>query len=154
MGWFGFVTARLGPTALSTPPMCYPEISMPAPSLGDRWNTPGADSMPGAEILAQFIEGILDGGLVTRPPWIIGAERLSALVAGVVLMVVAPFSRPRLIIVAAALIAVAAAMSWYGFACWQLAIDPVVPTTVVVLVGVAAIPLHRPKRAQLRQAEC
>jgi adenylate cyclase len=110
--------------------------------------------MPGVEILAQFIEGILEGGLVTRPSWIIGAEILSALLAGVLLMAVAPFGRPRLIIAAGALIAVAAAMSWYGFLRWQLAIDPVLPTAVIALVGVAAIPLHRPKRAQLRDAEC
>jgi adenylate cyclase len=114
-------------------------VGVTAPSLGDRWKTPIADSMPGVEILAQLVGQMFAGELPIRPAWVRGAEIISAVLAGIVLMLAAHLGRAALAGTGAALIASSMAISWYGFVHWQLVIDPVLPAATVILVAAFAV---------------
>ncbi|MDH4149297.1 MAG: adenylate/guanylate cyclase domain-containing protein [Betaproteobacteria bacterium] len=69
-------------------------IGTTAPGLLDLRATPVDPVYPGVEIHANLITGILDGNIKQRPPYIVGAEFVLLLLAGVALGLLLPLLTP------------------------------------------------------------
>ena len=69
-------------------------VGATAPGLLDLRATPVGPTFPGVEIHANLIAGILDGVIKQRPPYILAAEFMLLLVAGVALAMLLPFLSP------------------------------------------------------------
>ena len=69
-------------------------IGTSAPGLQDLRSTPVGSVYPGVEIHANLIAGMLDRNLKQKPPYMLGAEVLLVIVAGVVLSILVPFLSP------------------------------------------------------------
>ncbi len=69
-------------------------VGTTAPGLLDLRATPVDPVYPGVEIHANLIAGILDGDIKQRPPYIVGAEFVLLLVAGVFLVLLLPLLSP------------------------------------------------------------
>jgi adenylate cyclase len=69
-------------------------VGTSAPGQGDLRLTPLSASMPGVEVHANLISGMLDGRLPAAPPYLLGAEVLLLLLTFAVLGVVVPFVSP------------------------------------------------------------
>ncbi|HYB44134.1 MAG TPA: SpoIIE family protein phosphatase, partial [Candidatus Methylomirabilis sp.] len=65
-------------------------IAVTAVGLSDFQATPVADRMPGAEIHAQLLEGIVDGDLLSRPRWALAVEAALLVGLGLLLILVIP----------------------------------------------------------------
>ena len=103
--------------------------------VNDLAATPVAAGVPGVEVHAQLLEQILSGVYLARPDWGTGAEILFVLLTGTMLILVLP----RIGALASALLGVAAivvalAISWFAFKDAHLLLDPIYPTTVLVVV--------------------
>ncbi len=62
-----------------------------ATGLVDRRSTPVAPALPGVEVHANVVAGILDGGFRVKPVWAIAANVIGLLLVGVVLSVLLPY---------------------------------------------------------------
>lgn len=69
-------------------------IGTTAPGLLDLRATPVDPVYPGVEIHANLITGILDGNIKQRPPYVVGAEFLLLLLAGVAMTLLLPVLTP------------------------------------------------------------
>lgn len=69
-------------------------VGTTAPGLLDLRATPVGPTFPGVEIHANLIAGILDGVIKQRPPYVLAAEFMLLLVAGVALALLLPFLSP------------------------------------------------------------
>jgi adenylate cyclase len=69
-------------------------VGTTAPGLLDLRATPVDPVFPGVEIHANLIGGILDGNIKQRPPYVVGAEFVLLLVAGVGLCLLLPMLTP------------------------------------------------------------
>jgi adenylate cyclase len=69
-------------------------VGTSAPGQGDLRLTPLSASMPGVEVHANLISGMLDGRLPAAPPYLLGAEVLLLLLTFAVLGIVVPFVSP------------------------------------------------------------
>jgi adenylate cyclase len=69
-------------------------IGTSAPGLQDLRSTPVGSVYPGVEIHANLIAGMLDRNLKQKPPYMLGAEVLLVIIAGVVLSILVPFLSP------------------------------------------------------------
>ncbi len=69
-------------------------VGTTAPGLLDLRATPVDPVYPGVEIHANLIAGILDGNIKQRPPYIVGAEFVLLLLAGVALSLLLPLLTP------------------------------------------------------------
>lgn len=69
-------------------------IGTSAPGLMDMRSTPVAEVFPGVEIHANMVAGILDQNLKQKPPYVLGAEVVLLLVAGVALSLGLPLLTP------------------------------------------------------------
>ncbi|MGB7543087.1 MAG: adenylate/guanylate cyclase domain-containing protein [Burkholderiales bacterium] len=69
-------------------------IGTSAPGLLDLRSTPVGNVVPGVEIHANLIAGMLDRNLKQKPPYMLGAEVLLLVIAGVILSILAPFLSP------------------------------------------------------------
>jgi adenylate cyclase len=69
-------------------------VGTTAPGLLDLRATPIDPVFPGVEIHANLISGILDGNIKQRPPFVVGAEFVLLLLAGVALSLLLPMLAP------------------------------------------------------------
>ena len=69
-------------------------IGTSAPGLQDLRSTPVGSVYPGVEIHANLIAGMLDRKLKQKPPYMLGAEVLLVILAGVMLSILVPFLSP------------------------------------------------------------
>ncbi|MGA0032950.1 MAG: CHASE2 domain-containing protein [Burkholderiales bacterium] len=69
-------------------------VGTTAPGLLDLRATPVDPVFPGVEIHANLIGGILDGNIKQRPPYVVGAEFVLLLLAGVALALLLPLLTP------------------------------------------------------------
>jgi len=83
-------------------------VGTTAPGLLDLRATPVDPVYPGVEIHANLIAGILDGNIKQRPPYVVGAEFVLLLLAGVALALLLPLLTPfkSMLVTALVLIAV------------------------------------------------
>jgi adenylate cyclase len=65
-----------------------------APGLKDLRATPVGEAYPGVEIHANLISGMLDGSIKYRPAYVLGADVLLVLVAGLVMVLLLPALSP------------------------------------------------------------
>ena len=59
--------------------------------LGDRRSTPIGPALPGVEIHANIVAGILDETFKFEPPWVLAANVLLVLVVGIILSILFPY---------------------------------------------------------------
>jgi adenylate cyclase len=69
-------------------------VGTSAPGLMDMRATPVAEVYPGVEVHANMISGILDQNLKERPPYMLGAEVVWLLLAGITLCFLLPLLSP------------------------------------------------------------
>ena len=69
-------------------------VGTTAPGLMDLRATPVGAAYPGVEIHANLIAGMLDGALKHKPPYILGADVLTVLIAGAVMVFLLPMLSP------------------------------------------------------------
>ena len=69
-------------------------VGTTAPGLLDLRATPVDPVFPGVEIHANLIGGILDGNIKQRPPYVVGAEFVLLLIAGLALALLLPLLTP------------------------------------------------------------
>lgn len=117
-------------------------VGTTAVGLGDIRATPLDASVPGVEMHAQVVEGVLSDGLLVRPDWAAGAETFAALalvlVVGALLPLIPPFAAAGLGVV---LLAGLVGASWTAFRNDTL-IDPAFPALALVathLFGALAV---------------
>ncbi|RPJ44806.1 MAG: adenylate/guanylate cyclase domain-containing protein [Betaproteobacteria bacterium] len=86
-------------------------VGTTAPGLLDLRATPVDPVFPGVEIHANLIAGILDGNIKQRPPYVVGAEFVLLLLAGMALTLMLPVLSPfkSMLVTALALVAVVGA---------------------------------------------
>jgi adenylate cyclase len=132
-------------------------IGTSAPGLRDLRATPLRPAEPGVLVHAQMIEQMLFGDHLKRPDWAAGAELLTLLLAGGLVVLAAPFVS-ALWGAAVALVAAGAAFagSWLAFAERALLLDPVAPVLGVVAAYLTAMTaqylLTERERERVRQA--
>jgi adenylate cyclase len=102
--------------------------------------------MPGVEILAQLVEQMLRGQLLSRPDWVIGAEFLAALAAGAVIVVAASFGRIWGSSAGAVAILLTAGLCVIGYTHLHLLIDPLRPALMLAMATVGAVLIQQPPR--------
>jgi adenylate cyclase len=69
-------------------------IGTTAPGLLDLRATPVGEAYPGVEIHANLITGMLDGVVKMKPPYVLGAEVVLLLAAGLVMVLLLPLLSP------------------------------------------------------------
>lgn len=69
-------------------------IGTTAPGLLDLRATPVGEAYPGVEIHANLITGMLDGVIKQKPPYVLGAEVVLLLLAGLVMVLLLPLLSP------------------------------------------------------------
>ncbi len=69
-------------------------VGTTAPGLLDLRATPVGEAYPGVEIHANLITGMLDGNLKLKPPYILGAEVVLVLTAGLIMVFLLPLLPP------------------------------------------------------------
>jgi adenylate cyclase len=69
-------------------------VGTTAPGLMDLRATPVGAAYPGVEIHANLIAGMLDGAIKHKPPYILGADVLTVLIAGAVMAFLLPMLSP------------------------------------------------------------
>jgi len=69
-------------------------IGTTAPGLLDLRATPVGEAYPGVEIHANLIAGMLDGTIKQKPPYVLGAEVVLLLLAGLVMVLLLPLLSP------------------------------------------------------------
>ncbi len=69
-------------------------VGTTAPGLLDLRATPVDSVYPGVEVHANMIAGMLDGNIKQRPPYVVGAEFLLLLMAGLLLALLLPLLNP------------------------------------------------------------
>lgn len=69
-------------------------IGTTAPGLLDLRATPVGEAYPGVEIHANLITGMLDGEIKLKPPYVLGAEVVLLLVAGLAMVMLLPLLSP------------------------------------------------------------
>jgi adenylate cyclase len=92
-------------------------VGTTAPGLMDLRATPVAEAYPGVEVHANLIAGMLDGGIKHKPDYLLAADALQVLIAGLVMV----FLAPRLSPLKATLLglAVIGALGGINFALWS-----------------------------------
>lgn len=69
-------------------------IGTTAPGLLDLRATPVGEAYPGVEIHANLITGMLDGAIKMKPPYVLGAEVVLLLLAGLAMVLLLPLLSP------------------------------------------------------------
>jgi len=113
-------------------------IGTSATGLLDIKTTPLDPAMPGVEVHAQILEGVLTKSQISHPEYAIGAEIVIAVLLGLAIIVAAPIL-PALVVIGlgVALIAGLIGLSWYFFAAHSLLIDftyPLMSSWLIYLV--------------------
>lgn len=114
-------------------------VGTSAAGLRDLRATPLEGEIAGVEIHAMAAEQMLLGHFLERPDWIVGLERVLALVLGLFVIFGVRFLSAFWVgLVAVAAIAAAFGFSWWGYLDQRLLIDPVAPSIVLGLVLASA----------------
>lgn len=112
-------------------------IGTSAVGLLDVKTTPLDASMPGVEVHAQVLESALTKTILSQPNYAIGAELLTAIFLGLIVIWLAPMFGPiTLVIMGAIFAALVIGTSWYFFQ-QRLLIDftyPLLSTTLIYLI--------------------
>jgi len=82
-------------------------IGSTAPGLQDQRATPVSPVYPGVEVHANLIAGMLDGTIIQKPPYVVGAEFVLLLVSGLIMAVLLPRLNPLRLTVATVVVLVA-----------------------------------------------
>jgi adenylate cyclase len=124
-------------------------VGVSAPTLGDQWPSPFGTNIPGVEILAQSIEQMLQGELLSRPTWIVGIEVLTAIVAAALVVAASSAGRVWALVAGSALVLVIVMLSGFAYVRWQVLMNPVSPAlTIVIAIAGAALLRDRPPPAR------
>lgn len=115
-------------------------IGTSAVGLLDTKTTPTDPVMPGVEVHAQILEGVLTGSVLSNPNYAIVVELLAAgLIAGTIIWLV-PILGPLIILVVGALTALLlAGMSWYFFSQHRLLLDATFPLVASFAVYIVLV---------------
>ncbi|MET0443925.1 MAG: CHASE2 domain-containing protein, partial [Pseudorhodoplanes sp.] len=112
-------------------------VGTSAVGLLDVKTTPLDASIPGVEVHAQVLESALTRTVLSQPNYAIGAELLTALLLGLIVIWLAPMFGPiTLVIMGAIFAALLIGTSWYFFQQQRLLIDftyPLLSTTLIYL---------------------
>lgn len=110
-------------------------VGTSAVGLLDVKTTPLDASIPGVEVHAQVLESALTRTVLSQPNYAIGAELLTALLLGLIVIWLAPMFGPiTLVIMGAIFAALLIGISWYFFQQQRLLIDftyPLLSTTLI-----------------------
>ena len=113
-------------------------VGTTAPGLFDLRATPVGAAYPGVEVHANLIAGMIDGRIKARPAYILGAEVILLVLAGVALAIWLPFLTPlRATLVSAATFAAVTALS---IGVW-LEADIALPLATTLLMTIALFAL-------------
>jgi len=123
----------------SAPPQAVAQklvlVGTSAVGLLDVKTTPLDASIPGVEVHAQVLESALTRTVLSQPNYAIGAELLTALLLGLIVIWLAPMFGPiTLVIMGAIFAALLIGTSWYFFQQQRLLIDftyPLLSTTLI-----------------------
>ena len=115
--------------------------------------TPLEPLMKGVEGHAQLAEQMIHGKFLNRPDWAVHAESVFILIIGIALILVLPHTGAWLsAFLGLFSLVTAVGVSWYAFSAYQLLVDPVYPSLVVLLVyGTATLTGYLRTEAQQRQ---
>jgi adenylate cyclase len=109
-------------------------VGSTAPGLNDLRSAPVGSVFPGVEIHANLISGMLDGRIKQMPPYVLGAEFVLLLLAGLVMALVLPLLNPQ----QATLVTLAVLLAVLGtnLAVWQFGnlVLPLASGILMVLV--------------------
>ena len=105
-------------------------IGTSAVGLQDVKTTPIDPVMPGVEIHAQILESILTRRVLSEPAWGIGAELITTILLGLIIIAVAPLFSPAVLALFGTVIAATlAGTSWYFYANHRILLDATYPLT-------------------------
>lgn len=118
-------------------------IGTSAPGLFDLRATPLGTIVPGVSMHAQAIAGVLSGVNLTRPDWTSGLELVLMMLAGVIVIATALFTRPIVAAIVLAIIALALGTgSWWAFSQRLLLVDVSFPIILTLLTyGAVTVPV-------------
>ena len=114
-------------------------VGTTAPGLFDLRATPVGGAYPGVEVHANLIAGMIDGRIKARPAYILGAEVILLVLAGVALAISLPFLTPLRATLASA--ATFAAVTGLSIGVW-LEADIVLPLAATLLMTIALFALN------------
>lgn len=132
-------------------------VGTSAAGLFDLRATPLDRVTPGVEIHAQQLEAVLTGGLLTRPPYALGAEVTMAVGVGLIIIILGPLLGALPMLIFGGLVAtVLAGVSWYLFDQEKILIDVVYPllSSILIFLVLTYVNYFREEsqRAQIRTA--
>ena len=132
-------------------------IGTSAVGLNDIKTTPVSSVMPGVEVHAQVLESVLTGDELSRPSAMIVAELFTALILGLLVIVLLPNLGPVMLVVVGALFAsLLAGTSWYFYTQHKVLIDftyPLLSTTAIYLTLIfSSFVREQSQRRQIRSA--
>lgn len=132
-------------------------IGTSASGLLDLRATPVDPAMPGVEIHAQLLEGILGNSLLKRPDYAVGSELLLGLAVGLGIIVLAPILGAATVFTMGLVTAVMlVGVSWYYFSHQGLLIDVTYPLISSFLVFLTMLSVNyfreEARRRQVREA--
>ena len=132
-------------------------IGTSAVGLNDIKTTPVSRAMPGVEIHAQVLETALTGALITQPNYGLVLELITAVLFGLLVIVMAPLFGPITLVVLGAVFATTLiGTSWYYYAQHRQLIDftyPLMSTTAIYLTLIfSSFVREQAQRKQIRGA--
>jgi adenylate cyclase len=132
-------------------------IGTSAVGLNDIKTTPVSRAMPGVEIHAQVLETALTGALITQPNYGLVLELITAVLFGLLVIVMAPLFGPiTLVILGAVFGTTLIGTSWYYYAQHRQLIDftyPLMSTTAIYLTLIfSSFVREQAQRKQIRGA--
>ena len=132
-------------------------IGTSAVALNDIKTTPVSSAMPGVEVHAQVLESVLTGDQLVRPNYMVVVELLTAIVLGLLVIVLLPNLGPVMLVIVGALFAsLLAGTSWYSYTEHKLLVDftyPLLSTTAIYLTLIfSSFVKEQAQRRQIRSA--
>ncbi len=110
-------------------------VGTSAIGLKDIRSTPLDLFIPGVEVHVNVVEQILQGKFLMRPHLIAGAESLTILVSGLIIIILAPFVNALLLgLFSVVMIAGGFALSWHAYVNAGLLLDPVYPGLAIGMI--------------------
>jgi adenylate cyclase len=132
-------------------------IGTSAVGLLDAKTTPIDPLLPGVEVHAQMLEGVLTGSVLSSPSYGIGAELCAALLIGIAIIWLTPILSPVILLAfGAVIVALMVGTSWYLYTQDQLLIDftyPLLSSLVIYLTLIFTnFMKEQAQRRQIRSA--
>jgi adenylate cyclase len=132
-------------------------IGTSAAGLLDLKTTPVDPTMPGVEIHAQMLEGILTNSMLTSPNYAIGAELIATAAIGIAIIWLAPILGPALLLAfGAVIVSLLVGVSWYLFTQEKVLIDFTYPLLSSLLIYLTLVFTNyireQAQRRQIRSA--